>query len=368
MSLPDTLSRTTAQRLVSLDVLRGFDMCWILGLSDVVTKVLERAFPGNAAAQAIITQMDHVDWMGFRFYDLIFPLFLFLSGVSMSMALPKRLARDGRVSTVKHLLARAAIIFLLGVIYSGGLRNGVDGIRWLGVLQRIGIASAAAGMVSLWFGSRGLAASALALLLGYFAVMRFVPVPGVGAGSFAEGSNLANYVDQIWLPGHKYDGDHDPEGLLSTFPAIATALLGVLAGKWLSSAGTAGRKAVGLAAAGVVMLGLGWAWHPFFPVIKKIWTSSFVLVAGGWSALLLALFYWAIEGRGCRRGLTPFLWVGSNPIALYLCAGFGFFTIIGRNLTPPMVGEWDWVAILVHFLVMLATARFLHRRGIFLKV
>ena len=211
-------------------------MCWILGLSAVFTKVLQRAFPEHKMAADIAEQFEHVTWDGFRFYDLIFPLFLFLSGVSLAIAVPRRVGRDGRGAAARHLLARALIIFVLGVIFSGGLKDGWDQIRWLGVLQRIGIASAAAGLLSLWLDARGLGVAAAVLLVGYFLLLRFVPVPGVGAGNFAEGMNLTNYLDSIWLPGRKYNGDHDPEGILSTVPAIATALLGLLAGKWITTA------------------------------------------------------------------------------------------------------------------------------------
>ncbi|MGV3661397.1 MAG: acyltransferase family protein [Prosthecobacter sp.] len=360
--MPDT-PRPVPERLLSLDALRGFDMCWILGLATVLTKVLEHAFPEHKMAADIAAQFEHVDWEGFRFYDLIFPLFLFLSGVSLAIALPRRLARDGRGATVRHLLARAGIIFILGVIFSGGLRDGWEGVRWLGVLQRIGIASAAAGLLSLWLGTRGLVAAAVSLLIGYFLLLRFVPVPGAGAGNFAEGMNLTNYLDSIWLPGRKYDGDHDPEGILSTLPAIATAVLGLLAGRWITGQAPPTRKVCGLLLSGVVMIILGWTWHPFFPVIKKIWSSSFVLVAGGWSAVLLGVFYALVDVHGWRRGLAPFFWVGANPIALYLCAGFGFFRIIAERLVAKPA-----LPSAVTFVVMLITAWWLHRRKIFLRV
>jgi predicted acyltransferase len=355
-------------RLLSLDALRGFDMCWILGLATLVTQVLKRAYPQHSFVANFSAQFEHADWDGFRFYDLIFPLFLFLAGVSLAIALPRRVARDGRGAAVRHLFARAAILVALGIIYSGGLKDGWDQVRWLGVLQRIGIASSATGLLSLWMGARSLTLTAAALLIGYFLLLRFVPVPGAGPGNFAEGMNLTNYLDSIWLPGRKYDGDHDPEGILSTLPAIATALLGLLAGKWLTSDATPPRKVAALITAGIVMTSLGWAWHPFFPVIKKIWSSSFVLVAGGWSALLLGLFYGIVDVLGWRRGLAPFLWVGANPIALYLCSGFGFFRAISERLlfkTPP---PYDWLPAATTFAVMLATAQWLHRRQIFLRV
>ena len=355
-------------RLLSLDALRGFDMCWILGLSTVLSQMLNRAFPASPIVTDIATQFKHVDWAGFRFYDLIFPLFLFLAGVSLAIALPRRLAREGRGATVRHLLARAVILVVLGIIFSGGVKNGWDQIRWLGVLQRIGIASAAAGLLSLCLRTRGLIAAAATLLIGYFLLLRFVPVPGFGAGNFAEGMNLTNYLDSIWLPGRKYDGNHDPEGLLSTLPAIATALLGLLAGKWITGTATPLRKFGGLVTAGLLMLALGWAWHPFFPVIKKLWTSSFVLVAAGWSAILLGLFYGIVDILHWRRGLAPFLWVGANPIALYLCSGFGFFRIISERLATATPPPYDWLPATMTFAVMLATAQWLHRRQIFLKV
>ena len=232
--MPESPASIPHARLLSLDALRGFDMCWILGLATLTEQVLMRACPSAPAVTTLATQFDHVAWAGFRFYDLIFPLFLFLAGVSLAIALPRRLAREGRLSTIRHLLARAAILVVLGVIFSGGIKNGWDQIRWLGVLQRIGIASAAAGLLSLCLRTRGLILTTATLLIGYFLLLRFIPVPGVGAGNFAEGMNLTNYLDSLWLPGRKYDGDHDPEGILSTLPAIATALLGLLAGKWLT--------------------------------------------------------------------------------------------------------------------------------------
>lgn len=343
-------------------------MCWILGLSTVVNQMLKRAFPESEFVSGIAAQFKHVDWEGFRFYDLIFPLFLFLAGVSLAIAVPRRVAREGRGATMRHLLARAAILVVLGILYSGGMKDGWDQIRWLGVLQRIGIASAAAGLLSLWLRARGLGIAAVVLLTGYFLLLRFVPVPGAGAGNFAEGMNLTNYIDSLWLPGRKYNGDHDPEGMLSTLPAIATALLGLLAGKWITGAATPLRKTAGLFAAGLLMLALGWAWHPFFPVIKKLWTSSFVLVAGGWSALLLGLFYAIVDVLQWRRGLAPFLWVGANPIALYLCSGFGFFRIISERLATATAPPYDWLPAALTFAVMLGTAQWLHRRQIFLRV
>lgn len=358
-----------SQRLVSLDALRGFDMCCILGLTAAIEAVLERFLPHSPVTTALTTQFVHVDWAGLHFEDLIFPLFLFISGAAMALSVPRRLEREGRAAVIRHLVVRAVVIFGLGVIYSGGLSRGWDQVRWLGVIQRIGIASAVAGIMSIWLDARGLALAVVGLLLGYWALLAFVPVPGSGAGDFTEGRNLANYIDSIWLPGRKYDGDHDPEGILSTLPAIGTALLGLLAGRRLAGGGGEPRRTVGvLLLAGCCLVAAGWAWHPWFPVVKKLWSSSFVLVTAGWSAILMACFFWIIDVRGWRRWSEPFVWVGANPISLYLAAGLGAFRSVNQRLVGPLPAEWAWINSVTVFGLMLLTARWLYRRGILLRV
>ena len=362
------VSSPPASRLVSLDALRGFDMCCILGLSAVLESLFKRFLPGNDFTETVAKQFTHVAWAGLHFEDIIFPLFLFIAGVSMALALPKRIASHGKAGAVRHLIFRAVFIFVLGVFASGGVSQGFEKIRWLGVLQRIGIASAAAGMLSLFLGRRGLIFATLTLLASYYLMLEFIPVPGMGAGDFAEGHNLTNYLDSIWLPGRKYDGNHDPEGILSTLPAIATALLGILAGQWLRGTASPKRKVLGFLAGGAILVALGWAWHPAFPVVKKLWSSSFVLVTGGWSAILLGAFYWIIEVRGWNRWCKPFVWVGANPIALYLLAGLGLFRTVGERLVGRPEGDAKWVSTLAAFALMLIFARWLFRRGILLRV
>jgi len=171
-----------SQRLISLDALRGFDMCWILGLSSLVTVLLKKS--QVSWAPTIIDQLEHVPWAGFHFYDLIFPLFLFIAGVSLSISLPKRLAKEGAAVTAGKLILRAALLFLFGVIYSGGLQKGIDQVRWLGVLQRIALGSCFAGLLSLWLKPRGLIAALVLILVTYWALLTFIPVPGIGAGNY----------------------------------------------------------------------------------------------------------------------------------------------------------------------------------------
>ena len=358
----------SAGRLASLDALRGFDMFWILGLGSVFQAILKTGFPTSAPAQFVSSQLEHVSWEGFHFYDLIFPLFVYLSGVSLAIALPRRVERDGLAATVRHLLARGLVLFLLGVYFSGGLKDGWDKVRWLGVLQRIGIASALAGLLSLRLSTRALVAATFGILVGYALLLKWVPVPGVDAPVFEQGKNLTNYVDSLWLPGRKYNGTHDPEGLLSSLPAVASALFGVLAGRWITSRNAPQRVLGGLLGAGLVLVAAGWGWHPFFPVIKKIWSSSFVLVAAGWSTLLLAAFYWVTDIKGWLAWTPPFLWVGANPIALYLLGGMGLFRTVSERLVPKQDPTGGWLGAVVAFAAMLALARWLYRRGIFIRI
>lgn len=365
-------SPATAQRLVSLDALRGFDMFWILGMEEVAAAVGKASDAGWA--QTMANQLSHVPWEGFHFLDLIFPMFVFIAGVSSVFSLEKSLSVRGRAATFQKLLVRALLLYALGLWCYGGISKGIEGIRWLGVLQRIAIASFAAGAAYLFLGNRARWALCGGLLIGYWALMTFVSVPGGSAGDFAEGKNLANWLDSRYLPGFKWNGDHDPEGLLSTLPAIASALLGVFAGEWLRRSDRTGqRKAFGLLAAGITLVAAGWAWHAQFPVIKNLWTSSFVLVAGGYSCLLLAAFFWLIDVAGLKAWATPFIWIGMNPITLYLTHYFVKYEDVAKRLgggpVATSMGHWGevWIASLV-VLLSLSLAWFLHSRRIFLRV
>jgi predicted acyltransferase len=361
------------ERLVSLDALRGFDMFWILGAEGIVQDLA--GLSSAPVVRTLAKQMDHKPWEGFAFYDLIFPLFVFIAGVSLVFSLSKQIETKGVGAAVRRVVVRSVILFLLGVLYYGGFSKHLADIRWLGVLQRIALCYLFAGLLFCFLRVRGLAAVAVALLVGYWLLMTYVPVPGGQAGSFAEGKNLANYVDAHWLPGRKWDGDHDPEGLLSTLPAVASCLLGTLAGLLLKQR-TVGpySKALYLMIAGGVGVGLGLAWGLEFPVIKKLWTSSFVLVAGGYSAILLGLFYLVVDVWQWRRWAAAFVWIGVNPITLYLLEGLIDFhglaqRFIGGDVSQYVIHQYGPLAVsTLAVLLMLAVARFLYVRQIFLRV
>jgi predicted acyltransferase len=361
-----------SSRLLSLDALRGFDMFWIVGAEEVVHALSKMSDTGFAAF--LSRQLSHKPWTGIVFYDLIFPLFVFIVGVSLVFSLTRSLENNGRWPTCMKIVRRAALLYLIGLIYYGGISEGWDKIRFLGVLQRIALCYLATGLMFVFLRKRGLVAVCLALLVGYWVLMTWVPVPGIGAGNFEEGKNLANYIDRMVLPGFKWDGDHDPEGLLSTLPAIATCLLGVFAGLFLKQPGCPEQRKVWfLVGAGATAVIVGFAWGLQFPVIKKIWTSSYVLVAGGYSCLLLAAFYQIIEIWGCRSWAMPFVWIGVNPITIYLVHNLVDLNKLANRLVGgPVKATLDNYGELLVATVVLALslwfARFLYRRQIFLRL
>ncbi|HEY5078457.1 MAG TPA: DUF5009 domain-containing protein [Opitutaceae bacterium] len=365
-----------SDRLVSLDALRGFDMMWIAG-ADGLGEAL-RGFGGGPISRALGRQLDHVPWEGLHLYDLVFPGFVFMMGVAIPFSLTRMLVVQGRRATEHRIYRRAALLFVLGVLYYGGLSHPISDVRWLGVLQRFGLCYLAAGLLFLNFSPRALAGTCVGLLIGYWLLLRFVPVPGFGAGHFAEGQNLTNWLDKVLLPGRKWDGDHDPEGLLSTFPAIGSCLLGILAGSWLQVARNPPvMRAVLLAVAGALVYCLGHLWGLDFPVIKKIWTSSFVLEAGGIAAMALAAFYLVIDVWKIRAWATPFVWVGANALAIYLLCNVVEFGPLARrfvggsvesSLDGVRVGLGGLVAAVLSLCLCFAVARFLYRRKIFLRL
>ena len=200
-------------RIASIDALRGFDMFWIIG-ADALFYALNKMAGGDGKSLIgfFATQLDHVQWEGFHFYDLIFPMFVFIVGVSIVFALSRRPSEGGRAAATAQIFKRAAILYLFGLFTYDGVAGGWEKVRLLGVLQRIAICYFFTGLAFLYLKPKALVALCASLLVGYWAFMTFVPVPGVGAGHFAEGKNLANYIDKEYLPLFKWDGDHDPEG------------------------------------------------------------------------------------------------------------------------------------------------------------
>jgi predicted acyltransferase len=324
------------QRLVSIDALRGFTMFWIVGGDELVSRLMK--WGDWKYSGQVREQLEHVHWEGFHFEDLIFPMFLFLVGVVLPFSLAKfNEAGESRGAAYWRILRRTLLLYVFGLIYygrDGMLRFNTDtgffdfaNQRYVGVLQRIAICYGIAALITLWTRVPGVVVALIAVLAGYWVIMTKIPVPGTEEGHFTVMGNLSGYIDRTYLPGKIWvKGKFDNEGLLSTLPAVGTALLGVLAGYWLRSGYGALVKTLGLAVAGAVCLAAGLYWGEYappeyqFPIIKNLWTSSYVLYAGGWSLLFLALFYGVIDGLGWRWWAFFFVVIGANAITIYLAS------------------------------------------------
>ena len=315
-----------AGRIVSLDVFRGITIAAMILVNN----------PGSWSH--VYAPLEHAEWNGWTPTDLIFPFFLFIAGVSMVLSFASRAARGiTRGSLATHIARRSVLIFAIGLFLNGFPYFDFHTIRIMGVLQRIALSYLAAGLLYLATCHRedvaegnvcpranigAIACVALVLLVGYWALMTFVPVPGYGAGHLSPDENLGAYIDRALMGGHLWSESRtwDPEGFLSTLPAIATALIGILTGEWLRSERKGQRKIVGLVAAGAVLMVAGRLLHPYFPINKNLWTSTFVLFTGGFAMLFLALCYWLVDLRGWRKWGAPFLVFGMNAILAYALA------------------------------------------------
>jgi len=362
---------TAGDRLHSIDAIRGFTMFWIAGGDTLATLLLERW--NSPASQRLQLQFDHVEWEGFRFYDLIFPLFLFLVGCVIPFSLEKY--RDCPTAVYGRILRRTATLFLLGLITNGLLGFHFAELRYAGVLQRIAVCYGLASLFFLNLRWKGQSAAIGAILLGYWALLACVAAPGGTAGDFGKSSNLAGYLDRTYLPGtipKPYYGDGDSEGLLSTIPATATVLLGALAGQWLRSNRSGWAKAGGLLVAGTVGVAGGTAWGFTFPIIKNLWTSSFVLLTAGWSLILLSFFYLLIDVMKLRR--WAFLWIviGMNAITIYVAPRLIDFEKPAAFLLAGCIElAGGWAAVLLQFGALTAKwlfLYFLYRHRVFLRL
>jgi len=372
-----------AGRVASVDALRGFAMFWII-TGDAFAWALHDMAAGkqgslSAAVQFVSDHFKHAPWEGFRFYDLLFPLFLFVVGVSIVFSLSRLTEREGKWAAHRRVLRRSFLLFVLGLIYYGGTSNLWPEIRLLGVLQRIALCYLFASLLFLNLDVRGLVVAFVALLVGYWALMTFVPVPEVGAGSFSKEANLARWIDSHSLPGRLAHGDWDSEGLFSTLPAVGSCLLGVLAGLLLKDVRVQSlQKTRWFIGCGIVLVAAGYLWGLQFPVIKPIWTSSFVLVAGGYSLLLLGTFYLLIDVGEHRAWSPVFLWFGANAIALYMINNMVGFQAVASRLVGGDIynflnahvtgGAGGFVNIAVAVTLAIVLARYLYQRKIFLRV
>lgn len=374
-------------RLLSLDALRGFDMFWIISGESLI-HALAKATNWSVFIW-MSAQLHHTAWNGITFYDMIFPLFLFIAGVSMPYSMHRKITDNGvdyasqlSASTKNKIyidmVRRTLILVFLGVIVNGLFKfNGYENTRFASVLGRIGLAWFFAGIIYLNFNIKGQILWFSGLLLGYWAAMMLIPVPGYGAGVLTMDGSLESYIDRLLLPGRLHDGVHDPEGILSTIPAVGTALLGVFTGQFLKYQFLTWpmlKKGMVMLLAGVVLIVLGTLWDLAFPINKRLWTSSFVVYVGGFSLVFLAFFYLIIDVAEYRKWAFPFVLIGSNSILIYLAAeGAVNFSHTANFFFGGLIqyASLNWQAVFSAasiIVVQLLLLYLLYRKKIFFKI
>ena len=366
-------------RLISLDVFRGLTIAGMVLVNN----------PGTWSS--IYWPLEHAEWNGWTPTDLVFPFFLFIVGVSITLAFERRV-EEGSVKRDLYLkvLRRTLIIFGLGLFLNGFPFFHLSDIRIPGVLQRIAVCYLIASLVFLTTKIRTQLVIAVGLLIVYWILMTRIAAPGFSAGDLSKEGSLASYIDRVVFGPHiwKQGKVYDPEGILSTVPAIATTMFGALSGHWLRSERSPYEKVAGLFVAGAVGVVIGWAWNPFFPINKALWTSSYVLFTAGLALQLLALCYWLVDIKRYRRWGWPFVVFGVNAIALFVGTGLmaklmGLLKLPDSDGTKISSQEWifqnlflSWaspvnasLAYAISFIILwLFLMWLLYRKRIFIKV
>jgi predicted acyltransferase len=351
-------SSAPAPRLVSLDAFRGFTMLWIIGGAAIARAL---------AIPVLSRQMEHTPWRGLRYYDVIWPSFMLMVGVSVAFSHASRAGQETPARELLHAFRRAAVLFLLGSLRTSVSTGSAAWIELSSALQPIAVAYLAAFLLAAR-STRVHAAAAAAILGGYGLLLHFVAAPGSASGPYEPGMNLVTWVDLRVL------GRTHPEGwgtVLSTIPTVATTLIGLLIGGLLLSTRSTGAKLRILTVAGIAGIAAGHALDPWVPIVMKLWTSSYGIATAGWACLLFAFFYWVFDGIGARRGSLLFVVIGSNAIAAYLA---GTLVPLQRIVAPftqlaaPNAGALAPVlrplaAFALEWLVLF----WLYRRRIFLK-
>ena len=368
-----------SERLLSLDVFRGISIAGMILVNN----------PGSWSH--IYSQLRHSQWHGVTFTDLIFPFFLFIIGVAVTFSLSKQIESGAdRKKLMLKILRRTAIIFLLGMILSGFPNFNFATIRIPGVLQRIAVCYLFTSIIVLRTGWRGQAYWAAGLLLFYFLAMKFIPVPGFGAGVLTPEGNFAAFIDRIFLTGHMWSQTKtwDPEGLFSTLPAIATTLTGVLTGWFLRSEKPKVEKTVWLLLIGNLGLLAGWTFDSWFPMNKSIWTSSYVIYTSGMALIFLGICYYTIEVLNWRKWTKPFALYGMNSISVFMLSGLTarlmavikftnddgtktslaslLYNTLYTSWLPPMTASLSWaVTWITGFLILMW---FMDKKKIYIKI
>lgn len=363
------------ERLQSLDVLRGFDMLWIIGGGSLIV-ALAKATNWNWL-QVIAEQMEHVPWKGFHFEDLIFPLFMFISGVAIPYAITAKVEQGVKRRLLFNKIAkRGLLLVLFGIIYNGALKHGFSNMRLPSVLGQIGLGYLFAATIVLYTKSfKTRLAWLIGIMAGIALLQLVVPVPGYGAGLLDQVGGMNAWLDRMLIPGRLHGGTFDPEGLLCIVSAITVTLMGSFAGTILRDGEPASKKkAATLVILGVAITALALILSTFYPIIKAAWTVPFCLLTSGISFMLLSLFYFTIDVKNWTKGIASykilfFKVIGMNSITIYLV--HSIFDFDGASefflgwLAAPM-GEWVIIlgAIILEWLLLY----YLYKKKIFLRV
>ena len=373
------MENTTAdkpKRLKSLDALRGFDMFFIFGGDSFFIAL--SVYSGIPLFNWIAEQMEHVAWNGFHFYDNIFPMFLFIAGISFPFSLLKRQQYETRRKIYYHVILRGIILVLLGFIYNDFLDFDFANQRYASVLGRIGLAWMFAALIFMNTRVIWKTVIVLAILLGYWLLLATVTAPDAPAGAdgYSMTGSIVGYVDRLLLPGRLYLKIHDPEGILSTIPAIATALLGMFTGEFIMVKHpriTPYIRVLILFVAGCLFMAIGKIWGLTFPVNKNLWTSSFVCMSAGLSLILFSLFYLIIDVWGYSKWAFFFIVIGMNSIVAYLASHFISFNYTARALFGGLIhflpqNLQPLFSIVASIMVGWTFLYFLYKKKWFLKV
>lgn len=366
--------KSTNKRLLSIDALRGFDMLFISGGGTFL--VLLNGKTGWSWIDGLATQLKHVPWNGFVFYDFIFPLFLFISGVSLSFSLSKGIEKGlPKTDLYKKVFVRMLLLIGLGIIYKNAPISFFEpsNIRVVSVLGRIGFACFIACLFYLNFSVRGRLYWIGGILLSYYGILFLVPVPGYGAGDLSFEGNIVGWLDRLLLPGKLHNGTYDELGILTQFPALCIAVFGTIAGDMLRKQGSGNSTTISLVIAGAIAVAIGLVWGLHFPINKKLWSSSFIMLTSGLGFLILALFYWLIDVKGYQKWAFFFKVIGVNSLAVYFAYRFINFQEASHKLFAglyvPLPEEWHEVfEALGAWVLVWLLLYFLYRKNIFVKI
>lgn len=371
---PD-LSRLPAKRLLSIDTLRGFDMLMISGAGSFIS--LLHGKTGLSWVDGLALQFEHPAWNGFTFYDFIFPLFLFIAGLSIPFSISKGLDQGLSKSQIYgKAFKRMLILIVLGILDKNAPVPFFDWseIRFVGVLQRIGIAGFVVTFLYLNFNVRNRVIWFVSLLLAYYAAMFLIPVPGYGPGDLSIEGNLHGWIDRNFLPGRLLQKIYDENGILTQVPALCLTILGTIAADNIRSQNMSDNiKLRNLVIAGITCLTVGLVWGLHFPINKHLWSSSFIMLTGGMALLSFALFYWIIDVLHYQKWTFFFIVIGMNSLTIYMVYRFIDFghtsELLFAGLYRDTPEQWHPVFESIGALVIVwLFLYFLYKRKIFIKI